>query len=507
MAQPVVSRLRLIAGILIAAALAGALGTTSSPAHAAPPDSNTTLAEFVTGDPLTPGSSGVVRAEGDCLRLRETAGLAGRTISCLAEGSTVVILPSVQTADGLRWQLVNTGQLTGWVADAYLAPYAGPPSGAATSAAGAACTAAKPAAYKPGITGFVPTAGGTGMVVWGGGTLAGVENAAMTRGCTPKAVWTSRADGELVGYLFGAPDFVNSDWRSTFSDGWLSGGRVLLIVCEDPASGRVTAATVTVPGGVPPRAPAPIFTGRVPAPTVGATAVAVVDEASGAVLYQKNGHERLPPASLTKIATAILAIEGMEPGTVITSDVDSRTMVESSVLGLVPGDCFPVSDLLYGLMLPSGNDVAIAFARYEAGSEAAFVQQMNMLVKRLGLTDTTFTDPHGLGSPLHRSSAYDIAMLSRYGMTLSRFRDVVKTPTYTARGGRALSMVNTNALLSSYPSADGVKTGFTDDAGRTLAASATKNGHRVYVVLLNDANRDTDARALLDWAFANHQWP
>ena len=132
---------------------------------------------------------------------------------------------------------------------------------------------------------------------------------------------------------------------------------------------------------------------------------------------------------------------------------------------------------------------------------------MNTLVRRLGLTDTMFTDPHGLGSPIHRSSAYDIAMLARYGMSLPRFREVVKTASYTARGGRNLSMLNTNALLSSYASADGVKTGFTDEAGRTIVASATKNGKRVYVVLLNDPNRDADARALLDWAFVNHVWP
>ena len=496
-----VHRFRLFAGVILATMILGSLVSTGA-VQAAVPDALSPIELFATRDPLPPGSSAVVRAEGDCLRIRETPGLTGRAITCLAEGTTVVIMPAVQTVDALRWQLVNTGLLTGWVADQYLQP-------AATTAAPAvsdACTA-PPATYRPGLTGFVPTAGGVGMVVWGGGTLAGVENAALARGCTTKAVWTSRADGELVGYLFGAPDFVNNAWRSTFADGWLSGGRVLLIVCENANTGRTTAAAVTLPGGIPPRAPAPIFTGRAPAPTVTAAAVAIIDEASGAMLYQKGGHDRLAPASLTKIATAILAIEGMEPNATITTDVDSRKMVDSSVMGLIPGDCFATSELLYGLMLPSGNDVAVAIARYEAGSEAAFVLQMNTLVKRLGLTDTTFTDPHGLGGPLHKSSAYDIAMLSRYGMSLQRFRDVVKTGSYTARGARNLSMYNTNALLASYPNADGVKTGFTDDAGRTISASATRNGHRVYVVLLNDQNREASARVLLDWAFANHTWP
>lgn len=494
-------RLRLLAGLLIAILVSAPL-LPAGVARASGPDAATTIEQFAGRDPLPPGSSAVVRAEGECLRLRETGGLAGRSITCLAEGTQVLVLPSTASADGFRWQLVSTGALTGWVADQYLQPYTGT---AAPAPSGPACTAQQ-TAYKPGLTGFVPNKGGTGMVVWGGGTLAGVENAALARGCTPKAVWTSRPDGELVGYLFGAPDFVNNAWRTTFADGWLSGGRVLLIVCEDP-TGQVTAAALPAPGGIPPRAPAPVFTGRTPAPTVSAAAIAVVDEASGALLYEKRGHERLAPASLTKIATAIVAIEGMEPNAVIVTDVDSRKMYESSVMGLVPGDCFSAQEMLYGLMLPSGNDVALAIGRYQSGSDPAFVQSMNTLVRRLGLQNTTFTDPHGLGGPLHKSSAYDMAMLSRYGMSLPRFRDIVKTGSYTARGARTLSMYNTNALLSTYPAADGVKTGFTDEAGRTLAASATKNGRRVYVVLLNDQNRDASARALLDWAFNNHTWP
>lgn len=488
-----VPRFRLLAALpafILVAFITLSAGTAVSPGRA-----------FAAGEPLVPGSSAIVRADGGCLNVRATPSLVGRSLICLAEGTTVVVLPSVQTADGLRWQLINTGAITGWAADQFLAPYTG-----STPAVGASCSL-KPTSYKPGLTGFVPTTDGTGMVVWGGGTLSGVQTNALTKGCTPKAVWTSRADGELVGYLYGAPDFVNGAWRSAFPDGWLSGGRVLMIVCEDPKNGTVSAAAVMMPGGIASTAPAPTVSGSAKAPEVTARAVAVIDDASGALIYGKAAHDRLAPASLTKVATAILAIEGMEPTAVITTDVDSRTMIESSVMGLIPGDCFTVGDLLYGLMLPSGNDVALAFARYEAGSDAAFVQQMNVLVKRLGLTDTTFTDPHGLDDPAHKSSAYDIAMLSRYGMSLPRFRQVVNTKAYTARGTRTLSMYNTNTLLTTYAGADGVKTGFTDDAGRTIAITATKNGHRLYVVLLNDNNRDADAAALLDWAFANYRWP
>jgi serine-type D-Ala-D-Ala carboxypeptidase (penicillin-binding protein 5/6) len=187
--------------------------------------------------------------------------------------------------------------------------------------------------------------------------------------------------------------------------------------------------------------------------------------------------------------------------------VDYRRMPGSSVMGIIPGDCFTVRDLLYGLMLPYGNDAALAIGRFQAGSDDAFVHLMNTFVARLGLTGTHFTDPHGLGSSQHRSSAYDIAMLSRYGMTQHPlFRDIVAKRNWTAHGDREVSMINTNSFLGQFGNADGVKTGFTGAAGRTLAASASRNGKRLYAVILNDDNRHATAAALLDWAFANHSW-
>ncbi len=458
------------------------------PAAAAPP----------LADPLPPGSSAVVRADGDCLRVRDQPALTAKQLSCVPEGTVVAVLPSTQLADGFRWQLVNVGTLTGWAADTYLKP-------TTATATSAACVAASaPSAIKPGLSGFIPTKGGAGLLVWGGGTLAGVDNAATSKGCKLSAVWTNRADGELVAFIAGAPDFVNTPWRAAFPDGRLSSGRVLMLVCDPVDSVRAAVAAVPLPAF---NAAPPKFVGPAAAPAITAKAAVVIDEASGAILYGKDPHVALPPASLTKIATAIVAIEGTELTSWVASNVDSRTMIGSSVVGLVPGDCFKVSDLLYGLMLPSGNDAALAIARYQAGTDDAFVQQMNTLVARLGLKDSHFTDPDGLGSPQHVMSAYDIAMLARYGMTLSSFKNVVNTPAWTASGGRPLSMLNVNQFLKSYPGADGIKTGFTDEAGSTLAVSATRNGHRVYAVFLNDDNRYTDAKAMMDWAFANHTWP
>ena len=275
----------------------------------------------------------------------------------------------------------------------------------------------------------------------------------------------------------------------------------------------------------PEPAPGPVRRTIVAPPEVTAAAVVVIDDATGAVLYGLNEHQRLPPASLTKLATAILAVESARDLDVpVAIDVDSRAMPGSSVMGLLPGDEFQLRDLLYGLLLPSGNDAAIAIARYISGSEEKFVAQMNAMMDRLGLNDTVFADPHGLGgdrryardgfgrwrrlSPVeHYSSAYDIAMLARYALTLPDIAEAVVAPSRIAQGSRDIYLRNVNSFLRRYPGADGMKTGFTDEAGRTLAASATRDGRRVHVVLLDAPDRFNEAAALLDWVFDTWCWP
>ena len=242
-------------------------------------------------------------------------------------------------------------------------------------------------------------------------------------------------------------------------------------------------------------------------PLTNALAAVIVDEASGEVLYDKNAHDRLAPASLTKIATLILALESNRLDEWVDVDVDSRLMIGSSVMGLEPGDRFTLRDLLYGLMLPSGNDAALAVGRHISGSDTAFVEQMNALVARLGLKDTHFLNPHGLGGTEHYTSAYDLAILSRYGMTLPGFYEIVNTRYYEAAGQpRTIELSNINTFLWGFPGADGLKTGYTRRAGPTLAASAMRDGHRVYAVILNSQTRDDDARRLLNWTFTNLSW-
>ncbi len=264
---------------------------------------------------------------------------------------------------------------------------------------------------------------------------------------------------------------------------------------KSPASGDALAAQV------------PMRMAQVnPPPAITAQAAVVVDGETGRVLYDVNARQRRAPASTTKIMTALLAIEHGDLGRIVVSDVDATTMVGSSVMGLRPGVPITMEDLLYGLMLPSGNDAAVLLANNVAGSVPAFVDEMNRKAQELGLTDTRFVNPHGLDDPNHYSSAYDLAWLARYAMREPEFAKIVNTQTWRLAPPSNYDLTNGNSLLKSYAGADGVKIGWTEAAGWTLVASAQRNGRRLFVTVLNSTDRNADATALLDWAFANYSW-
>lgn len=241
-------------------------------------------------------------------------------------------------------------------------------------------------------------------------------------------------------------------------------------------------------------------------PAVTARNAVVIDGDTGRVLYGLAEHDRRPPASVTKIMTAILAIEHGDLGRTVISDVDGSTMTDSSVMGLRIGVPITIEDLLYGLMLPSGNDAALVLAENTSGSVPAFVDAMNQKAAELGLTDTHFVNPHGLDNPDHYSSAYDLARLARYAMNNPEFAKIVGTQDWHLSPPSDYDLHNGNSLLASYPGADGVKIGWTDAAGWTFVGSAVRAGHRLVVAVLDTQNRDADATALLDWGFANYQW-
>jgi len=282
---------------------------------------------------------------------------------------------------------------------------------------------------------------------------------------------------------------------------------------EPTAIAGAAAAAPAVPAAPPPvlplpSAPAPRQIVAVQPPTIGADAAVVIDDASGAVLFDLGAHRRLPPASLTKIATAAIAIDRARLDEMVTVDIDydEPNLDDASVMGLRKGDRFRLRDLLYGMMLPSGADAAIAVGRAVSGSDEVFVRDLNAFMASLGLRESHFVDPHGLGGPAHLSSAYDIAMLSRYAMRQTAFADIVHQRVWEAVGSRTITVYNSNEWEFDYEGGDGVKTGYTEEAGATLSASATRAGHRVFVTILNSDSRARDTTVLMDWAFQTFCW-
>ncbi len=257
--------------------------------------------------------------------------------------------------------------------------------------------------------------------------------------------------------------------------------------------------------------PAPVKKTSAADPLVSAAGAAVVDERSGAVIYEKNSRAQRAPASITKIVTALVAIERAKPGDMVNAQYDSAELIDSTLMGLYPRDRISLEDLLYGLMLPSGNDAALAIANHIAGSEAAFTDLMNSKMKELGLTDSHFVNAHGLDARGHYTSAYDMAMVSRYAMQSPLFRQLAAAKSHPVtlwRSGEKMSydIYNLNKLLAQYTGADGIKIGYTENAGRTIVGSATRNGHRIYAAVLGSDDLWTDTPRLLDYVFQNFSW-
>jgi D-alanyl-D-alanine carboxypeptidase len=236
---------------------------------------------------------------------------------------------------------------------------------------------------------------------------------------------------------------------------------------------------------------------------ISAAFAALVDGDSGEILWGRNAHGEVAPASLTKIVTTLVALGRSRLTDRVTVRVDSRTMYESTIMGLTPGETVSMETLLYGLMLPSGNDAAIAIAQYVAGSESAFADLMNAKAAQLSLVNSHFVNPHGLDARAHYSSPYDLCMFARFGMRDATFAQLAGARHYEAEG---YSLNNLNRLLSLYPKADGVKVGYTDNAGRAIVGSASQDGHHLYVALLRSNNPTAEAQALLEWGFRSFAW-
>lgn len=240
----------------------------------------------------------------------------------------------------------------------------------------------------------------------------------------------------------------------------------------------------------------------------------LIESTTGKILYEKNSHEKLAPASMTKIMSMLLIIEHIESGALkwdemITVSENASSMGGSQIL-LETGEQMSVKDLFKGVAVGSGNDAVVALAEAVSGNEEAFVEMMNQKVKDLGLKDTNFKNPHGLDEANHYSSAYDMAMI---GKELVKHEKVLEFTSiyedYLRKGtDREFWLVNTNRMVKFNPIVDGLKTGFTSGAGYCLTATAKKNNMRLLATVMGEEStttRTNEITSLLDYGYANYK--
>ena len=258
----------------------------------------------------------------------------------------------------------------------------------------------------------------------------------------------------------------------------------------------------------------PLRAGAVELDVQGKSAL-LMDVATGTVLYESNAHQRLSPASVTKVMTMLLIMEAVDSGRIQLTDQvtasEAAAAKGGSQIYLKVGETMPVSDMLKSIAVSSANDCACAMAELLAGSESAFVEQMNQRAQELGMADTRFINCTGLDdSPEakeHRTSAYDIALMSRE--LLKHHPDIKNYTTIwmdTVRSG-AFGLSNTNKLIRFYSGATGLKTGYTTGAGYCLSASAKREGMELIAVVMgceSSQKRTADCKALLDYGYANY---
>jgi len=231
-----------------------------------------------------------------------------------------------------------------------------------------------------------------------------------------------------------------------------------------------------------------------------------MDPKTNQILYEKNAHEKRPMASTTKMMTGIITLERANLNEEITISSEAAIVGESE-LHLQTGEKMSVKNLLYGLLVESANDAAVALANHVGGSVQGFVDIMNRKAQNIGAKNTHFANPHGLYNTNHYSTAYDLAFIAKYCIEDKTFAKVVGTKEYTiSRPQKNLlsKIKNHNKLLWQYPYANGIKTGYVKQAGYCLVSSANKNGIELIAVVLNSPSSDAccnDSKNLLEYGF------
>ncbi|MBM7614029.1 D-alanyl-D-alanine carboxypeptidase family protein [Alkaliphilus hydrothermalis] len=247
---------------------------------------------------------------------------------------------------------------------------------------------------------------------------------------------------------------------------------------------------------------------------INAKSAILIDSATGTVLYEKNIHEALPPASVTKIMTMLLTMEAIEEGKITLEDKVVVSELASSMGGtqlyLEPGEVKTIEELMKGIAIRSANDACVAIGEHLAGSEDLFVQRMNERAKELGMKDSNFVNTNGLPEDGHVTSAYDISLMSK---ELLKHKEIHKWLTtwmdevVVGKSQSVQQLVNTNRLIRFYDGANGIKTGYTSAAKHCLSASATR-GNTTFIAVIMGAPtspiRFSEAAKLLDYGFANY---
>jgi len=302
-----------------------------------------------------------------------------------------------------------------------------------------------------------------------------------------------------------------TDWRRALAAGLVAA--VFATVAAGGWAPHEAAAAAGQTGPARPLAavelggPAPPYTHPSPAqpPALTADAAILMDWRTGQVLYTKNAYERRPPASTTKILTAVVVLESADLSEKVTISRNAA-WTPGSFMPLREGQVLTVGELLWGILLRSANNGCVALAEHIAGSERAFVELMNRRAVELGAVNTHFVNSNGLHHPAHYTTACDLAIIARYALTLPAFETLVRTretTLYTDGTDGEMALRNTNSLLWTFAGADGVKTGTTNQAGKCLVASATRGGRRLLSVVLHSDDRYRDSDRLLAWGFEN----
>ena len=242
-------------------------------------------------------------------------------------------------------------------------------------------------------------------------------------------------------------------------------------------------------------------------PKINARAAIIYDRTTKQIIWGKNENEKRAMASTTKIMSAIVVLENSNLSDVVTISKKAAG-TGGSKLKISTGDKITVNDLLYGLMLRSGNDAAVALAEYVGGSIEGFADLMNKKAKELGLSNTNFVTPHGLDNEDHYTTAYELAVITDYALNNETFAKIVNTKsTAISINGNSRNIYNTNELLGYMSGVDGVKTGFTNGAGRCLVTSCTRDNNQIITVVLGcdtKKQRTSDSSKLIEYAFKNY---